>query len=821
MPPMTMPSRTTSRSLRIGFACSTPLALLVGCLGSAPPPSSGPSAPSASTAPSGSSSPPSTVVAKAGVLIADAAPAAGKNMVVNGAFAGDALRPWSLGVPSPQAARGAIESSEFCVAISSPGTRTYDVALRQGPLTMARGHHYQVRLRTHATAAARLRVVLRHAGLPATEYWTAIAPASPTAQDFAGSFDAPADDEGVEFVVELGGELAARVPYSICLDNIELNDPQFVPPVEWADTQAPPRVRVNQVGYLPRLSKIATVAATETTPLDWQLVNAAGQVKASGKTRVFGEDRAAGERVHQIDFSSFTGTGKNWKLRVGNDESLPFAIEPDVYHRLKYDALSFFYLQRSGIDIKMPYAGQPIYERPAGHVGDKSVPCAPEANCNYSLDVSGGWYDAGDHGKYVVNSGLSVWALQNTYETLMHAGATAADFADGKMNIPEAKNGKPDLLDEARWNLEFMLKMQVPDGQPHAGMAHHKIHGEKWSPIPTMPHQDPIKRYLRPVSTAATLNLAAVAAQGARLWQKLDPDFAKRCLAAAERAYAAAKANPLIRAEKEVQGGGAYGDGDVADESYWAAVELFITTGKPEYKDALTKSPLHSPKVIPTNVGTIGWQNVAPLGKLSLLVAANGLGEESLANQKAQIVSAAERTLSTIDKRGYRMPLRSDNGYVWGSNGDVLNAAIVLGAAYRLTKDIKFANGVVDSIDYILGRNPLAFSYVAGTGARSLHNPHHRVWAHQKDERLPVAPPGAVSGGPNSMLQDPYIRKLGKGGCAPQTCYVDNIDSYSTNEVAINWNAAFAWDVAFLDEVGKSGAGTAGATGGGANRSAK
>jgi len=58
-----------------------------------------------------------------------------------------------------------------------------------------------------------------------------------------------------------------------------------------------------------------------------------------------------------------------------------------------------------------------------------------------------------------------------------------------------------------------------------------------------------------------------------------------------------------------------------------------------------------------------------------------------------------------------------------------------------------------------------------------------------------------ISGGPNSMLQDPYIRKLGMSGCPPQTCYVDNIDSYSTNEVAINWNSALAWDAAFLDDM--------------------
>src|SRR5262249_46167824 len=178
------------------------------------------------------------------------------------------------------------------------------------------------------------------------------------------------------------------------------------------------------------------------------------------------------------------------------------------------------------------------------------------------------------------------------------------------------------------------------------------------------------------------------------------------------------------------------------------------------------------------------------------------LGEAAIAEQRKQLVTAADRFLQTIAKRGYRVPIESESSYIWGSNAGALDAGIVLGVAYRFTKDPKYANGVVDAMDYSLGRNPLAQSYGSGHGTYAMKNPHHRVWAHQKDPKLPEAPPGAVSGGPNSMMQDPYIRKVGKSGCPPQTCWVDNIESYSTNEVAINWNAALAWDVAFLDEVG-------------------
>ena len=129
------------------------------------------------------------------------------------------------------------------------------------------------------------------------------------------------------------------------------------------------------------------------------------------------------------------------------------------------------------------------------------------------------------------------------------------------MNIPENKNKVPDLLDEARWELEFELKMQVPAGEKLAGMAHHKIHDAKWTALSLGPHEDPMPRFLHPASTAATLNLAANAAQAARIWRAIDKAFADKCLKAAERAWEAAQGEPGdLRAERAGDGGGPYDD---------------------------------------------------------------------------------------------------------------------------------------------------------------------------------------------------------------------------------------------------------------------
>src|SRR5690606_35061460 len=95
------------------------------------------------------------------------------------------------------------------------------------------------------------------------------------------------------------------------------------------------------------------------------------------------------------------------------------------------------------------------------------------------------------------------------------------------------------------------------------------------------------------VSTAATLNVAATAAQAARIWKGIDAAFSAKCLQAAEAAWLAAKANPKLLAGEEIDGGGAYGDSKVDDDFYWAAAELFISTGKPEYKQFVEASPHH------------------------------------------------------------------------------------------------------------------------------------------------------------------------------------------------------------------------------------
>ncbi len=735
------------------------------------------------------------------------------NLVRNASFEALTSLPWMPSFTAPAEGDAAVEGGAYCLHVKNAGTRPWDAQFRHRQMTIQKGHVYAVRFKIGATVATTLTAKVGMSGPPYKSYWQESVNLDSAPKVVDAKFTmAQADDATAEFAFHVGGSRAAKVaPFSVCVDDVVLEDPAFEPTA--AAPPAPiPDVLVNQVGYLPDLAKVAIVKTAEAAPVAWTLADRAGEVLAKGTTEVRGLDPASGDRVHTADFTSFSKPGRGYTLRAAGGASHPFDIGPDLYRKLERDALAFFYQLRSGVAITMPYAGDPKWTHPAGHPGDKSVHCAADAGCDYALDVSGGWYDAGDQGKYVVNGGITVWTLLDAYERAEHERGAGASFADGTSNIPENHNGVPDLLDEVRWELDFMMKMQVPEGAPLAGMVHHKIHDVDWTALGTSPDRDPVARALRPVSTAATLNVAATAAQCARVWRSVDRAFADRCLRSAERAWTAAVAHPEVYIPaSDSNGGGAYEDSDVSDEFYWAAAELFITTGKDVYQQFLAASPHRTsvPAFLDDHESTPQtWQHTAALGTISLAVVPGRWSPTEGVAARAAIVKAADAYLDLERGAGYAVAFRpGEHGLPWGSNGLPLNAAIELGLAYDFTKDPRYRDAVENILSYILGRNPLDQSYVTGYGARPLRNPHHRFWAHQADAAFPSPPPGVLSGGPNSHMQDPYVLAAGLRGCPPMKCFADNIEAYSVNEEAINWNAALVWVVAFLNEQAGGGPG--------------
>ncbi len=600
-------------------------------------------------------------------------------------------------------------------------------------------------------------------------------------------------------------------------------------PRPWTTGQTPrveprtlPRVRVNQVGYLPDGPKAATLVTEATDPLPWEVRDAAGTVLATGTTTPAGPDPTAGESVHTIDLGALTAPGQGYTLVAGGSQSHPFAVGGDDYLRLRTDSLAFFYTGRSGIEISDELA--PGHGRAAGHVGvapntgDTAVPCLDLDDdaqalhdepwtCEGTRDVSGGWYDAGDHGKYVVPGSVAVARLLSTYERTLHAtSATPGALADATLSVPESGNGVPDVLDEARWELEWLLRMQVPAGEQYAGTANHKVADVDWTELPTAPADDPQRRVLHRPSTAATLDLAAATAQGARLWARYDREFSQRLLAAARTAWSAAQAHPALYApapdpgRDPDPGSGPYDDDDVTDERYWAAAELYLSTGGQGYLDAVLADPHHlAPATDVFGPGGSSWQDTAALARTDLAVVPSDLPDRD--RVRDSLLEGADGYVAAQAGEPFGQAYApADGAYPWGSNNAILTSMVVLGNAYDVSGDPRYRDAVLGSVDYLLGRNALDTSYVTGYGTAFAQHQHSRWYAASLDPDLPRPPDGTVAGGPNSTAAgtgDPVAAERLQG-CLAQTCYVDDIGSWSTNEVTVEWNAALVWVASFV-----------------------
>ncbi len=571
---------------------------------------------------------------------------------------------------------------------------------------------------------------------------------------------------------------------------------------------------------------------------------------------------------------------KNWKTEKSYvmNESCKFKVGNDIYDGLLTQAMSYYYQNRSNSSCEEKYVSgfenpkskAPLTHTEKGHPKDiaqvqkawiKSYSSEAETQTGVTVDGTGGWYDAGDHGKYAVNGGVSVWTLQNIYEMTKKLG-TDAKWTDGKtVRIPENGDSAPDALDEARIELQWMMDMQVPAtdsiwGSKCEGMVYHKLHDQKWTGLAIHAWlYEGFKgcvRIAKPPTYAASFNLAACGAQAARLWKGIDDTFAAKALAAAEKAYAAVKNSGNGYKEKEGNwekdpqfapldqaiGGGPYGDTYVMDDMYWAACELYITTGKDEYLQDLEayenpndKSGTDKAYSLTQYLGggenkgsisSFNWGCTSGLGNLSLYLNQDKLTAANAKKVTDSIIDAGDAYLKVQSEQGMGIPYYGTTftddinigktkdgksiiveGYEWGSNSFVINNAIVLAYAYIASDNTKYLNGASEALDYIFGRNGLDFSYVSGWGETSLTYPHHRFWAGGIDPEFPLAPKGVLSGGPGAGMQDPYIGGLGytRGTLANQKCYVDSAEAWSVNEITINWNAPLVWMSSFMDDM--------------------
>ena len=537
---------------------------------------------------------------------------------------------------------------------------------------------------------------------------------------------------------------------------------------------------MNQVGFLPGAAKWAVVVggSTGNETVTVRLLDArSGNEVWRGNTSAPATWQPSQDRARVVDFSAFTTAGE-YKLQVaGSPDSASFRISEDAYGALQDASLKAFYFNRSGTELLPEHGG--AWARALGHADTRVLihasAAGPRRNTGDAISSAKGWYDAGDYNKYIVNSGISTYTLLAAWEHF------PARFETRSTQIPESGNSLPDVLDEALWNLEWVLTMQDPDD----GGVYHKLTNLNFDGT-VMPDQARNERYVVQKTTAAALNFAAVMAQGSRVFARFEdqqPGLSARMLAAARSAWAWAQANPTrYYSQPGDVRTGEYGDGNVSDEFAWAAAELYITTRDDAFWTAVQATTL--PNSVPA------WLDV------------KGLAWTSLAHHRAGLTAAADRTLieqrvrelaNSLSTRwqssAYRVAMQNED-YVWGSNSVLLNQGLMLVQGYRLTGDALHLAGAQAAMDYALGRNALGMSMVTGFGTRSPQRPHHRPSAA---DGVTAPVPGFIVGGPHSGQQDLSSCPRGYPSTLSARSYLDDYCSYATNEVAINWNAPLVY----------------------------
>ena len=545
------------------------------------------------------------------------------------------------------------------------------------------------------------------------------------------------------------------------------------------------KIRLNQLGFYPESQKIAVI--TEDTESDFSIISIpSGEVVYRSKLTGPYKSAFSPKMTRIADFSELTKPG-SYKLSLpGHGESYQFEIKPKVFCGLTKALIKGFYFQRMSTPLLPEYAGK--WSRPAGHP-DKEVLVHPAAAspgrpAGTKISSPKGWYDAGDYNKYIVNSGITMGTLLSLYEDF------PTYFDTLNLNIPESKDQAPDLLNEIAWNLRWMLTMQ----DPADGGVYNKVTNADFDGM-VMPSICVTPRYVVPKGTAATLDFAAVMAQSSRIFGKFNkafPGLADSCLRSAEKAWTWAMSNPKVsydqnKMNKEftpVINTGGYGDSNYADEFIWAAAELYITTKKSDYYAAVNMFP-------DTLMPLPSWGNVRLLGYYTLVRFERQLTDDARKDFpliKERLIRAADRLSEGVADRSYRTVMgKSARDFVWGSNSVAANQGILLIYTYKLTGNRKYLDYALGNLDYIMGKNATGFSYVTGIGDKTPMHPHHR---QSEADGIADPIPGLLAGGPNPGKQDKCTTYTSS---IPDEAFTDDVCSYASNEIAINWNAPAAY----------------------------
>jgi endoglucanase len=550
-------------------------------------------------------------------------------------------------------------------------------------------------------------------------------------------------------------------------------------------------IRLNTIGYAPDASKVATIAGGGDEFLIRDAKTGAEQLR--GRVVAMEPGDAAERTLRFADFSALDREG-DYRIEIlGRDASANFRIAHDIYNWPFYCAARAMYLWRCGIEVTGEFDGE-IFHHEACHLEDAHLDHVG-GPAGHRRNGTGGWHDAGDYNKYTVNGAFTAGMMLKAWE---HFGDRLAPL---KLDIPESGNDVPDVLDEARWEIDWLLKMQADDGR-----VYHKLSTLKFGDF-MLPDAEKAPRYFSPWGSAATADFVAMMAQGARVFQRMDEEFAQRCLAAAKKSYGFLQDHPEDhRPDQSAFSTGPYDAAD-ADDRLWAAAELWETTGEARYCRDFEQRVLtwkggaprerRTPHEANAAAGDGGaqpattqshplvdadwdWANVRNLGLFTYLLSERSdRNPRVVARVRRDALRVADEIVAAARRHPYGRPLGSR--HYWGCNGTVARQTMNLHVAYRLTGEPRYRGAMLEAISHLFGRNPFGRSYVTGLGRRPPMFPHDR---RSGGDDVAAPWPGYLVGGPWPKATDWY----------------DDQEDYRTNETAINWNGALIYALAAFVE---------------------
>lgn len=558
--------------------------------------------------------------------------------------------------------------------------------------------------------------------------------------------------------------------HTVCFDNFDLRciDDTGYREGDTSGGAAAKLININQVGYLPNAAKVAVMNGDAITSKASVVDCATGTAVYEGDVSKAVMNASTGRNEARFDFSGVTTPG-TYKIVAGDQESFEFKIGADVYDEAFKATLRMFYLQRCGMELTSDLAGD--FAHPACHTEQATIYGTSE-----KIDVSGGWHDAGDYGRYVVTGAKAAADLMLAYKLYPKA-------FDDNLNIPESGNGVPDILDEVRYELDWLFKMQNSEGG-----VYHKVTCANF-PTFVMPEEETDELIVTPVSTTATADFAAVMALASTIYAEYDMPYSQRCLDAATRATNYLEKHQKIEGVKNPDGivTGEYPDEKDIDERLWAYAELFKATGDSVYDEEFSKL-MQAGGSCATD---LGWQGVnAYAGYAYLSSPTKGKFYDAVL---ASFMSGIADIEAAAGTDSYNCSLKD---YPWGSNMTVANNAMYVLLYDKIAGDSKSGEVASQQLNYILGTNGTGYCFLTGFGTLSPEHPHHRPSQAKK-----TAVPGMVAGGPNQNLEDPYAENVIKEA-PPALCYADSDQAYSLNEVTIYWNSPVVFLFAYVKSQG-------------------